>query len=579
MSRILRVDMSSSRATFEEVPGKYRLLGGRALTSQLIKDEVPPTCDPLGKNNKLVFAPGLLTGTHAPSSGRLSVGAKSPLTGTIKESNAGGITAQKLASLGIKALVIEGQPSNDEFQILVISEDGVEFVPAGDLAGLGCYELGRKLWAKYGEQCGVISIGPAGEARMNLAGVSTNDREGDPGRYAGRGGLGAVMGSKGLKAIVVKTDKVFDVPVQDPEKFKKAARDFTEALTTHPVTSQTLPTYGTAALVNVINEAGALPTRNFSSGRFEGAAKTGGEAMAEICQQRGGKGKMGHACSPGCVIRCSNIIPDENGDVLCAPVEYESTWALGANCGIDNLDHIATLNRLCNDIGLDTIETGVTLGVLMEAGVLDFGDGPKAIELLDKEVRQATPLGRIIGSGAAIAGKVFGVTRVPTVKGQSMPAYDPRAVKGIGVTYATTPMGADHTAGYSVASNVLRVGGYVDPLKPEGQVDLSRNLQIATALVDTVGLCLFVSFPLLDNEKALPSVVEMINAQFGTNWTVDDAIELGKNVLRTERAFNAAAGFTAADDRLPEFMKTEPLAPHNTVFDVKDEDLDTVFNF
>lgn len=380
-------------------------------------------------------------------------------------------------------------------------------------------------------------------------------------------------------AVVIATEKTFDAPVADEQKYREAIKVLTKALSAHPVTAQALPTYGTAVLVNIINEAGGLPTRNFSAGRFEDAARTGGEAMAELVKRRGGRGRMGHPCHPGCVIRCSNVIPDEKGDILCAPVEYESTWALGANCGIGNLDHIAMLNRLCNDLGLDTIETGVTLGVLMEAGVLKFGDGAKAIELLDREVRQGTPLGRIIGAGAAVAGRVYGITRVPVVKGQGLPAYDPRAIKGIGVTYATSTMGADHTAGYATAANVLKVGGFVDPLKPEGQAELSRNLQAATAFVDSTGMCLFIAFALLDMPEAMEALADLISAKTGRPFTVEDAVRYGQEVLKVERAFNTAAGFTAAHDRLPEFMKEELLPPHNTVFDVRDEDLDAVYNF
>lgn len=579
MGKILRVNMSELTVRYEDLPEKYLLFGGRALTSALVAGEVPPAAHALGENNKLVIAPGLLTGTTAPCSGRLSVGAKSPLTGTIKESNAGGITAQKLASLDIRAIVVEGRPTGEGFHLLVIDEDKAELVPAGNLAGMGCYRLNEELWKMYGTKSGVISIGPAGEMRMPVAGVSTNDGEGHPGRYAGRGGLGAVMGAKGLKAIVVRTDKTFDVPVKDREKFKEAARKLAQAIAEHPVTNSALPTYGTAVLINILNEAGGLPTHNFSSGRFEAAARCSGEALAELVQQRGGKGRTGHACHPGCVIRCSNVIPDEKGEALCAPVEYESTWALGPNCGIADLDQIAMLNRLCNDVGLDTIETGVTLGVLMEAGVLAFGDGEAAINLLDREVRNGTPLGRILGGGAAAAGRLFGLTRVPTVKGQGLPAYDPRAVKGIGVTYATSTMGGDHTAGYAVAANILKVGGFVDPLSPAGQVELSRNLQIATAAVDATGLCLFTAFPLLDIDYALPSVVDMINAQYGVNLTVEDVVNYGKEILKTERAFNQAAGFTKAHDRLPEYMKYEKLAPHGVTFDVPDEELDEVFNF
>ncbi|MGC7846929.1 aldehyde ferredoxin oxidoreductase family protein [Desulforudis sp. 1088] len=576
MSRVLRVNVSDKSVRWEDLKPEYALLGGRGLTSRIVYDEVDPTCHPLGPGNKLVFAPGCLTGTYAPSSGRLSVGGKSPLTGTIKESNAGGISGQKMASLGIAALVVEGLPQEQGFHVLVIGDGEARLEPAGDLAGLGCYELNERLWAKYGEGCGIMCIGPAGENKMVMAGVSTNDRENHPGRYAGRGGLGAVMGSKGLKAVVLQTKQTYGVNPADTEKFKDAVRRLNRALKEHAVTGQALPTYGTAVLVNILNEAGGLPTRNFSAGRFEEASKTGGEAIAEAVKARGGKGECGHGCHPGCVIRCSNIYPDEKGEVLCAPVEYESTWALGANCGIGNLDHIAMLNRLCNDVGLDTIEAGVTLGVLMEAGVLAFGDGPGAIELLDKDVRNATPLGRVFGSGAAVAGKVYGVRRVPVVKGQGLPAYDPRAVKGIGVTYATSTMGADHTSGYAVAANILGVGGKVDPLKPEGQVELSRNLQVATAYVDATGLCLFTAFALLDIPDSLVATADLIAARYGVQFTVDDAVKLGQQILTWERAFNKAAGFNEAEDRLPDFFKTEPLPPHNTVFDVPDAELDEV---
>ncbi|MEW6423821.1 MAG: aldehyde ferredoxin oxidoreductase C-terminal domain-containing protein [Bacillota bacterium] len=575
MARLLRVDMTKKEANFADVPEKYSLLGGRALTSQIVADEVPPACNPLGKFNKLVFAPGLLTGTNAPSSGRLSVGGKSPLTGGIKEANAGGITSQKLANLGIKAVIVEGKPADGGWSLLKITPDGAELLDAGDLAGKGTYEVTAICRERYGSKVGVITIGPAGEMCLSAAGVTNNDPDGNSSRYAGRGGLGAVMGSKRLKAIVVDSPKTFDAPVKDRERFRAAAKKFADILAKHPVTGQGLPSFGTSVLINIINEAGALPTRNFSTGRFEKAQEVSGERLAEEAVKRGGKAT--HACHPGCVMRCSNVYPLPDGKV-CAPIEYESDWALGPNLEIGDLDVVGRLNYICNDVGLDTIETGVTLGVLMEAGVIPFGDGGAAIRALE-EVGKGTPLGRIIGSGAAVAGKVFGVRRVPAVKGQGLPAYDPRACKGVGVTYATSPMGADHTSGYAVATNILKSGGYVDPLKPDGQVDLSRNLQIATAALDSTGLCLFVAFAVLDDPEALPAVVEMINAQYGTQLTLADVTELGKQILKTEREFNRLAGFTKEHDRLPEFFATEELPPHKTVFDIKGEELDQVYNF
>ncbi|MFZ5633825.1 MAG: aldehyde ferredoxin oxidoreductase family protein [Bacillota bacterium] len=575
MQKILRVNMSTREVKSEDVPEKYAVLGGRALTSQVVFDEVPAACDALGPFNKLVIAPGLLSGTSAPSSGRLSVGGKSPLTGGIKEANAGGITSQKLANLGIKAIILEGMPEGNDWYGVKITSAGAELFNANDLAGKGTYEVTAICRERYGAKVGVITIGPAGEMKLLAAGVTNNDGDGNSSRYAGRGGLGAVMGSKQVKAIVVDSPGTFDVPVKDAEKFKAAAKKFSQILLDNPTTGTGLPNYGTNVLMNIINEAGTLPTRNFSSGRFDRANEVSGEKLAEVAVARGGKAT--HSCHPGCVMRCSNVYPMPDGKV-CAPVEYETAWAFGPNLEIGDLDVVARLNYICNDVGLDTIETGCTLGVLMEAGVIPFGDGKAAIAALE-EVGRGTALGRLIGSGSVIAGKAYGVTRVPAVKGQGIPAYDPRSCKGNGVTYATTPMGADHTAGYAVTANILSVGGKVDPHSPAGQVDLSRNLQIATAAVDSTGLCLFVAFAVLDNPEALPAVVDMINARYGLALTTDDVVKLGQQILRVEREFNKQAGFTSADDRLPEFFLREKLPPHNTVFDVADGDLDSVFNF
>ncbi len=574
MDKILRVNMTTREVKTEAVPEKYAALGGRALTSQIVFDEVPPTCEPLGPFNKLIFAPGLLSGTSAPSSGRMSVGGKSPLTGTIKEANAGGVAPQKIASLGYKAIIVEGKPPAGEFYLLRITDDGVELLPAGDLTGKGGYEIVAMLKERYGEKVGVLFIGPAGEMLMASAGVGGNDPEGNAGRYAGRGGLGAVMGSKGLKAIVVDAIKSCDVPVKEKERFRAAAKKFADILHAHPVTGQGLPAYGTNVLMNIVNEAGCLPTRNFSRGRFDQANMVGGEKLAEVCTARGGKAT--HACHPGCVMRCSNIFVLPDGRSV-GSIEYETAWGFGANLEIGDLDVIGELNYICNDVGLDTIEVGCTLGVLMEGGALSFGDGKAAIETL-KEVGRGTPLGRIVGSGATYAGKVYGVTRVPAVKGQGIPAYDPRSCRGNGVTYATTPMGADHTAGYAVTANILKVGGYVNPLTDDGQVELSRNLQIATAAIDSTGLCLFVAFAVLDNPEGLPAIIEMLNAMYGLNLTADDVMDLGKSILKVEKEFNTRAGFTKTDDRLPEFFYTEELPPHNTKFAMKEE-LDEVFNF
>ncbi|MFN3534639.1 MAG: aldehyde ferredoxin oxidoreductase C-terminal domain-containing protein, partial [Desulfatiglandales bacterium] len=355
-----------------------------------------------------------------------------------------------------------------------------------------------------------------------------------------------------------------------------ASIEFAKALQDHPVTSQGLTNYGTAILINIINEAGALPTRNFSSGRFELAERVSGESLNEITTKR--KGNPSHGCMTGCIIRCSGDYMDEKGVYFSKWPEYETIWAWGPNCGIGDLDAIAKIDRICDDIGVDTIEMGNAIAVAMEAGIKQFGDIEGAIELIE-EVGKGTPLGRILGSGAGVVGKVFGVKRVPVVKNQALPAYDPRAIKGIGVTYATSTMGADHTAGYAVGTNILKVGGYVDPFAVEGQVDLSRGLQIATAAIDSAGLCLFVAFPMLDIPDALQAVIEMLEAKAGVSMGGEGFQELGKKVLKMEREFNLKAGFGPPQDRLPEFFKLEKLPPHNSVFDIPDEELDKVFDF
>jgi aldehyde:ferredoxin oxidoreductase len=576
MAVIYRVNMSDLSVRKETPDDSLKELGGRALTSAMIAAEVPPTCHPLSAENKLVIAPGILTGTMAPCSGRLSIGGKSPLTGTIKESNSGGMGAIALASLGIQAIVLEGKPSRKRLYRLVVGGDGVRIESADDLKGLGNYDLVARQFAHFGDKVSCLSIGPAGEMHALAATVAVTDVEGRPTRHCGRGGLGAVMGSKGVKVIVVDPAGGQRPKAANPEAFKAGARKFAESIQKHPLTGQGLPKYGTNSLANVLNQAGAYPTRNFSSGQFEGTEAISGERQHDIILQR--KGTIAHACHRGCLIRCSRIYLDAHGNYLTKGPEYETIWAHGANCGIDDLDAIAQMDRLDDDLGLDTIETGAAIAVAMEAGVLPFGDAQGVIRLL-KEVAQGTALGRLVASGAEVLGRTYGVMRIPTVKGQAMPAYDPRAVQGIGVTYATSTMGADHTAGYAVAANLLGVGGKVDPLKAEGQVALSRNLQIASAAIDATGLCLFVAFPVLDDSNALEAICEMLGAQYGRAYSADDFLAMGKKALAAERRFNTAAGFGPAADRLPDFFRNEALPPHNTTFIVPDEELDTVFDF
>jgi len=576
--KILRIDVGAAGGpkVSEGPMGQYEGLGGRALTSTLVAKEVPPLCHPLGEDNKLVIAPGLLSGTPAVMSGRISVGCKSPLTGGIKEANSGGQPSQVLAMLGYGAVVLEGKPKDNTLYKVFISKDGVKVTPDNSLRMLGNYDLVEKMKKEYGEKIACISIGPAGEMKMSAASVAFSDMELRPTRHAGRGGVGAVMGAKGIKVIVVSEAGAKDRTPKNPEKFREANKKFTEGLKKHPVTGEGLPAYGTNVLANVINEAGAYPTKNFLWGRFDGVQKISGETQAQLETSRGGLAT--HGCHRGCIIQCSGTFVDKDGHYVTKQVEYETVWALGANCCIDDLDAIARLDRLCDDIGVDTIEMGATIGVAMEAGLAKFGDGQASINLL-KEVGKGTPIGRILGNGAAVTGKVFGVERVPVVKGQALPAYDPRGIQGIGVTYATSTQGADHTAGYAITANVLKVGGYVDPLKPEGQVELSRNLQIATAAIDSTGMCLFIAFAVLDQPETFQALIDLLNAFYGLNLTADDVTALGKQILKTERDFNLRAGLTAKHDRLPDFFKKEALAPHNLTFMVTDEELDKVFNW
>jgi len=582
MGKMMRINMTDRTVTYEDVPEAYMHLGGRGLTSTIVHDEVDPLCHALGPNNKLIFAPGIVTGTSAPTSARISVGAKSPLTGGIKEANAGSPFPPGLAAMGIKAIVVEGQAEKGQWWMAHVTWDegkgmpNVEFMPADEYLGRDLYEVYPELYERFGKVT-IAGIGAAGEFLYGNSGVVFDDQEGRPARYAGRGGMGAVMGSKGLKFIVLDRKGAPGVELADKETFEEGRKKLTAALMEHDITKPkgALNTYGTAVLINIMNEAGGLPTRNFSTGRFEGAAKIAGEALFEGNKERLGKELYNHACSPGCIIRCSNTWHKEDGSELVSCQEYESIWSLGANCGIDSLDVTGELIRLCNAYGLDTIEAGTTLAVAMEGGLAEFGDAEGAIKLMH-EIGKGTPVGRILGAGTATAAKVLGVTRAPVVKGQSMPAYEPRAVKGIGMVYATGTMGADHTQGYTIAPEILGVSGKVDQFDKD-KAALARGFLEATAFIDSSGHCLFIAFAILDIASGFEGMVEECNGVLGTSWTMDDVGRIGKEILARERAFNAGAGITKEHDRMPEFMRIEKLPPHNVMWDISEEALDAVW--
>jgi len=563
MSKILRVNMSTLSVETEEPKEDYRLLGGRAFIAKYMLAEVKATCEPLGRHNPLIFTPGLLGGSKTFSSGRISIGGKSPLTGGIKESNGGGVVGSKLARLGYQAVIIEDLPKDAQNYILKITVSGAELLSAEDYWGCGVYETAARLRQDFGEKVAVSCIGQAGEHRLLAAGIANTDADGVPSRYSGRGGLGAVMGSKGLKALVLDDTGAGYLEPKRPEAFKSVIQEYAELLKTSPVIKN-YTDYGTAALVNVTNALGGLPTRNFSTGQFSGVDKISGETLRETILTR--KGKTAQACMPGCLIKCSNVYVDEQGNDVVAPLEYETIALMGSNLEIDDLDVIARLNYLCNDYGLDTIETGAALGVAMAGGLLTFGDQEGAIRLVE-EIGMVTLTGRVLGNGAKLAGKVLGVLEVPVVKGQAMAAYDPRAIKGTGVTYATSPMGADHTAGNTIRASLKQNA-------PEGQAALSQKAQYAVPIYDDLGLCLF-SMGVLG---AHPEILcQLVNAQLGTDYVIEELQALARNTIQWERAFNQAAGFTKVDDRLPEhFTEIPNPAAENAVFDVPEEELDNV---
>ncbi len=567
--KLLRVNMNQLQVQREPVPPVYEHLGGRALIARLLIEEISPTCDALGPHNKLIFAPGLLGGAGVTTAGRLSIGAKSPLTGGVKESNAGGTAGDTLGKLGLKAIVVEGQPQSKDLYVLHVTNDSAEFVPAGALRGLGTYATADQLQAQYGADCTVLCIGQAGEYLLHGADIACTGEGDQRSNHAARGGLGAVMGSQGLKAVVIDKAAARSVSFADEELFRTASKRFAQELINDPKLGPKGGThlYGTAAITAAVNEIGSFPTRNFRSGSFEHSADLRGETMREIILSRGGR--IGTRCMPGCVIACRNLYVDEAGQAVVGTLQYETIALIGANLGLKKLDDVARLNYMCNDFGLDTVETGAALGVALEGGLAEFGDFESIVGLL-KQIGEGTVLGKLIGSGAATVGKVLGIRRVPAVLGQAMPGYDPRSLKGNGVTYATSPQGADHTAG-----NAFGARNQVNPLAVQGQKELSLKLQIVAAMLDSTGLCLFARPPVIADPQLM---VDMIDGIYGWSWTKEDLDRSNRDVLRTELEFNRRAGITAADYRIPEYMREEPLAPHNATFDIPDSDLDTVFD-
>ncbi len=564
MNTIIRVDTRERRATSCGVTEKEEKWGGRGLIAHILLREVPPTCEPTGRRNKLIFASGLLADTNVTTTGQLSIGGKSPLTGGVKECNIGGWAGKKLARLGIRALIIEDTPAEPRTDVLEVTAQGSRLVESPDLKGKLVDETISALRARYGKKAGIFCIGPAGEMMLYSAGIASPDNDDVQIRYAARGGLGALMGSKGIKAIVIDdSGSTYKAPIHDKVLLGETSKWMVDALLKDPKT-ENRNLFGTPAILALANSSGLMPTRNFSAGSFEMADAIAGERVREDIHSRGGDGKSGMPCVAGCVIQCSNIFPDRQGRKIVASIQYETISLLGSNCGIGSLDEIAELNHLCNQVGVDTIETGAAVGVAMEAGVIQFGDAEGAKDLI-LQIGKGTYLGRIIGHGALLTGRVLGIRRIPVIKGQAIPGYDPRGVKGNGVTYITSPMGADHTAG-----NAFETLKYMDPLRPEGQVEVSRKLQIRAALLDTLGLCLFVRPPFLKKPEMFGN---LLKGRYGWEMTVRDITGLAWDTISTEREFNRRAGVSEEFFPIPEFMVDEPLPPKNAVFDVSMDEM------
>jgi aldehyde:ferredoxin oxidoreductase len=570
--KILIVDLAKQIVT--ERPLDDPLAGGRLLTAQLATEFIDPHAEPLGAGNALILASGALAGLPVSTSGRLSIGGKSPLTRGIKESNAGGMAGDTIAHLGYRAIVFTNTLADPG--LFILDEQGARFADARAYLGLGNEATAQALAQDFGDEYVIVSIGQAGERMCKASAIAVTDAQGKPFRMAARGGMGAVMGSKKLKAILLHRPNKRNT-------FTRETQATLVAFNKHVANSdriKVLRDYGTASTVAMVQAMGGMVVNNFSRGQHTNATAIGGEQLRDTILARGGVGTPTEACMRGCVIQCSNIFADANGKLSVAPLEFETIGLCGANLGLESLDDIAKINRLCNDLGLDTIEVGAALGVMMEAGETGnvpeayaherlprFGDGVRAAELV-AEIAQDTPLGKLLGDGAVATGAALGIEHVPAVKGQAMSAYDPRVVKGTGVTYATSPQGADHTAGLTVFFRV-------DHLDPKLAVSLSRASQIQRAAYDALGLCVFNTSATGQQPEF---VVNMMRAVYGIelpdNW-LDD---LGRRVIEIEIAFNRAAGFTNADDRLPEFFTREPLSPTNSTFDVSPDALDHIWD-
>jgi aldehyde:ferredoxin oxidoreductase len=521
---------------------------GRYLIAKTLLDRGLATVDPMSPDNPLIFSAGPFAGSNFSNANRLSVGCKSPLTGGIKESNSGGTFAFALGQLEIAGLTLYGAAS--EWVVIRITKDGeISYDSAEPYMAKGNIEAAELLFAKYGNKVSLGLCGPVGEYLGLVAGIAFTDPEGRPTRIAARGGVGAVMGSKKVKAIVVDTHKM--PPFHDRKKLMGSVREYGKLLSAD-AGIEAFAKLGTAMVGDFTNNIGGIPTRNFSSGQLvasdEGPFRLGGDHIREVTLERGGEPT--HACMPGCLIRCSNVYVDDKGDEMVSPLEYETLGLMGTNCGLDDPDDVARLNHVANDLGVDTIEIGATLGMLMEVGEGSFGDAGFMAQALD-DMRHGTERGRILAQGTARVGEHYKAARVPAIKKQGISAYDPRVIEVTGISMMVTAQGADHTAG--------NVPGFVcDGKTTEELTEASLDIQALCAAADSLGLCLFGRSV---TNVQLDFMVEALNNAHGVELDGSFYLQLGYEAMRYEWEFNKLAGFTEDDDELPAFFYDEALHP------------------
>ena len=537
-----------------ELEGEAVVKAGRYFIAKTLLDLGAATVDPLSPQNPLIFSAGPFAGTSFSNANRTSVGCKSPLTGGVKEANGGGTFSYGLGQLKVAGFTLLG--ASKSWVVIHFKKDGsIVFDDAAPYLGKGNFEANDMLHAKYGKKVTVALCGPVGEYQGLLGGIALSDKDGRPSRLAARGGVGAVMGAKKVKAIVVDLDKA--PPFHEAKKVNASIKEYAKMLQADGIVQNFYAKVGTMGMADVQNQMGGLPVRNFSSGRQADVSagetfKMGGDYIGQLNTSRGGE--QTHACMPGCVIQCSNVYHDANGKEVASPVEYETLGLLGTNCGISDPDDLAQLNYVANDLGVDTIELGATLAVLMEAGLGVFGDVKFMADCL-AEIRKGTEKGRLWAQGTARVGEHYKVSRVPVIKKQAISAYDPRVVEATGISMMATAQGADHTAG-----NLPRLK--TREMDLESLVSQSLLHQTRVAANDSLGFCIFGMTVTNPNTEWLTSA---INAAHGTTLTPDFFEALGRDALRLEKEFNRQAGFTEKDDELPAFFYTEALPPTNHV--------------